>query len=153
MSYFSRHLKGLAAGGALAALATILFVVLQTTGMPGAVVAQQQAKEEPNAPVLAAGFVTAEGKLTRSGGAKLSVKRVVLPDSNPREVEYDVVFAQELSAAPVVVATTGNGRYQVRVDATKKGFTVSFEDPKDALNPSKASNFNFIVVKVSERTP
>lgn len=152
MRDFSRPRNALAACGALTVLAIVFGVVLQATGTPGVVVTQDKAKEEANGlPVLAAGFVTAEGKLTRAGGAKVSVKQEGKRGPfGGGQVEYQVMFAQELSSAPVVVAT-GDSRYELNVDVTKKGFTVSFSDRKERA--SRFSSFNFIVVKVSECTP
>ena len=130
MREFSRHLNVLAFIGATTVLALLVGVVLRTTGTHGAAVAQEQPKEEANAlPVFAAGFVTAEGKLTRAGGAKLSVKRVRVDSAFAGEgrVEYQVTFAQELSCAPVVLVDHGS------VGETKKGFTVSFRDARERV--------------------
>jgi hypothetical protein len=152
MDDFSRRRKAVAAGGALAVLGLVIGVVLHTTGTPGLVAAQEKAKDDaPSLPIFAAGFVTAEGKLARAGGGKHSVKRMVVDKAfKGGRVEYQVVFGQELSSVPVVVAT-GDGRYELNVNATKKGFTVSFWDAKERV--SRDSDFNFIVVKVSEINP
>jgi hypothetical protein len=148
MSEFSRHRNVVAFIGAITVLALLVGVVLHTTGTPGVAVAQEQPQEEANAvPVFAAGFVTAAGKLTRAGGAKLSVKRVRVDSAFAGEgrVEYQVTFAQELSCAPVVLVDHGS------VGETKKGFTVSFRDSRERV--STGSDFSFIIVKVSERAP
>ena len=130
MREFSRHRNVVALIGATTVLAIVVGVVLHTTATPDAAVAQEQPKEEGNAlPVFAAGFVTAEGKLTRAGGAKLSVKRVRVdsPFAGEGRVEYQVTFAQELSCAPVVLVDHGS------VGETKKGFTVSFRDARERV--------------------
>ena len=118
--------------------------MLYTSGPRGAVVAQEQPKEDKALPVFAAGFVTAEGKLTRAGGAKLSVKRVRVNGAFAGEgrLEYQVTFAQELPCAPVVFVDNGHA------DVTKKGFKVSFRDAREQV--ATGSDFIFIVVKVSE---
>lgn len=145
MRVFSRDLNVAAVIGAITALAIVLGAVFCKTGTPGAVVAQEQPKQAADAlPVFAAGFVTAEGKLTRAGGAKLSVKRVRVDGAfaGQGRVEYRVTFAEELSCAPVVMVDNG------AAGATKKGFTVSFRDTRDRV--ATGSDFSFIVVKVSE---
>jgi hypothetical protein len=106
---------------------------------------QESAKAEPGAlPVLAAGFVTAKGRLIRAGGAKLSVEK-------EKAGVYRLTFAQKLSSAPVAVVT-GDGECNVHVvSATRKGFTVHCSSVRD--DRLRNSGFNFIVVKVSEHTP
>ena len=142
---FSRRHNVVAVVCAIITLGLAFGAMLYTSGPRGAVVAQEQPKEEGNAlPVFAAGFVTAEGKLTRAGGAKLSVKRVRVDGAFAGEgrVEYQVTFAQELPGAPVVFVDNGHA------GVTKKGFTVSFRDARDRV--ATGSDFSFIVVKVSE---
>jgi hypothetical protein len=156
MREVSRHQIAVAAGVALAVLAFVFAFVLTTTTRPGAAVAQEPAKAGADAlPVLAAGFVTDEGKLARAAGAKLSVKKDEVRDK-PFGGEgagvYHVTFAQKLSSVPVVVVTADVAA-EIALTTTMEGFTVSCSSVKDRRRVGVDRGFNFIVVKVSERTP
>ena len=156
MREVSRHQNTVAAGVALTVLAFVFGVVLKTTTTPGAAVAQGPAKAGADAlPVLAAGFVTAEGKLARAAGAKLSVKKGELGDkafAGAGTGVYHVTFAQKLSSVPVVVVTADVAA-EIALTTTMEGFTVSCSSVKDRRRVGVDRGFNFIVVKVSERTP
>jgi hypothetical protein len=169
--FLHRGLTAVAAGLAFTVLAFAFGIALHTTATPGAAAAQEPAKAEPKGlPILAAGFVTAEGQLTRAAGAKLTVARGdrdISPDKRRQEGVYRVTFAQELSSVPVVVVTGITGRVPVICSvegATKKGFTVicigfpyygrgtGAAARASSLYPLDCG-FNFIVVKASEAAP
>jgi hypothetical protein len=132
-------------------------VLFQTTPMPGPALAKQTAKGEPKSetekqslPVLAAGFVNAQGKLTRAAGANLTVRK----EEADLGVLYHVTFVKELASTPVVVATSGGARnsFAQVYEVTRNGFTVACFSPTERV-PYVANDFNFIVVKMSEGTP
>ena len=154
MREVSRHRNTAAAGVTLTVLAFVFGVVLETT--PGVAVAQKPAKAGADAlPILAAGFVTAEGKLARAAGARLSVKKGQLGDkafAGAGVGVYHVTFAQKLSSVPVVVVTA-DGAAEIALTTTKEGFTVSCSSVVDRRRVGADRGFNFIVVKVGELTP
>ena len=144
MSNVSRRdaLKGVAAGA-------VLTGAVATTGSAQ----DPPAKAEAAAlNVIAAGYITADGKVVRTGGVKFTIAK----DAQTPAGVYRVVFAKELASIPVVVTTSDGGRRgctAIISSATKQGFVCVTRSHQDGNGLAPAA-FHFIAVKVlDEITP
>ena len=101
-------------------------------------------------PILAAGFVEKDGKLTRSVGVKVVVQKTAAG-------KYTVTFDKGLDSIPIVVATAdGRGGGILSVDSvTKNNFTIvgSRVTLSKETGWLEDTGFHFIVIRALERTP
>src|SRR5262249_21355153 len=103
-------------------------------------------------PVLAAGYVTHDGKLTRSVGAKVSAERT-------GQGKYTINFDHALPSIPIVVVSadeTRDGIVVVRTyDVNKNRFVVLAHhiDQNSPHGHLLEAGFNYMVLEAGARTP